>query len=448
MATVAGVLNEAQVLQAQQRAETLVNAAQPGAIKKEPFVFFAGFDGTRNDMKDISLSGNPQDTNVAELYKQVDKQAKSNPESNVVARYYPGHGTQGSLPRSAWQPTQVTQEAINTAEKAYKEFGKLASDWLKDHPDGEVTTAITSYSRGGAPAAIFSQLLYCDGLIDPDTKKVLIPPGKVGVSAGVVFDPVTTGVGGNMAFAPNVNNIVILRAESEYRGAFYAVNHENRPGLTVIEVTGNHGNIGGGYGDDGLGNLYLQAATEFFQKSGLDIAEVDPSRRINANQVYKVYDESDQVRDDPLPFLGQRNSGKWSTTDFYQQDALEQPVRRLDKTAIPPKNLETEQGERLEFKLYDGKTILRENYDKARAYLEKQPEVAVEQYPELLGAISWRMKVLDETAYMTAQTQQNTMRHFDRQMISKISAGEFPAPPEIKAYPTLAKAEEDILELR
>lgn len=160
-----------------------------------------------------------------------------------------------------------------------------------------------------------------------------------------------------------------------------------------------------------------------------------------------MYDESDQVRDDPLPFLGQRNSGKWSTTDFYQQDALEQPVRRLDKTAIPPKNLETEQGERLEFKLYDGKTILRENYDKARAYLEKQPEVAVEQYPELLGAISWRMKVLDETAYMTAQTQQNTMRHFDRQMISKISAGEFPAPPEIKAYPTLAKAEEDILEL-
>lgn len=235
-------------------------------------------------------------------------------------------------------------------------------------------------------------MLYRDGLIDPDTKKVLIPPGKVGVSAGVVFDPVTTGADGNMAFAPNVINVVIPRAESEYRGAFYAVNHENRSGLTVQDVTGNHCNIGGGYGDDGLGNLYLQAATEFFQKSGLEMAEVDPSRRVNANQVFKVYDESDQVRDDPLAFLGQRKSGKWSTTDFYQQDALEQPIRHLNKVAIPPKNLETEQGEMLEFKLYNGKTILRENYDKARAYLEKQPEAAVEQYPELLGAVSWRRK--------------------------------------------------------
>lgn len=127
MTAVAGVLNETQVLQAQQRAEAIVNVAQQGVIKKEQFVFFAAFDGTRNDMKDIQLSGNPQDTNVAELYKQVDKQAKGNPEGNVVARYYPGHGTQGSLPRSAWQPMQVTQEAIGTAEKAYKEFSKLAS---------------------------------------------------------------------------------------------------------------------------------------------------------------------------------------------------------------------------------------------------------------------------------------------------------------------------------
>ncbi|PKO46352.1 MAG: hypothetical protein CVU29_05965 [Betaproteobacteria bacterium HGW-Betaproteobacteria-22] len=446
MTTVAGVLNEAQVMQAQQRAAAIVDAAQPRAIKKEQFVFFAAFDGTRNDMKDIPLSGNPQDTNVAELYKQVDKQAQNNPESNVVARYYPGHGTQGSLPRSAWQPAQVTQEAINTAQLAYEQFADQASKWLNKHPNGEVTTAITSFSRGGAQAAIFSQLLYRDGLIDPDTKKVLIPPGKVGVSAGMIFDPVTTGVDGNMAFAPNVNNVMILLAESEYRGAFYAVNHENRPGLTVQNVTGNHCNIGGGYGDDGLGNLYLAAATKFFQKSGLDIAEVDPSRRVNANQIYKVYDESDQVRDDPLAFLGQRKSGKWSTTDFYQQDTLEQPVRHLDKVVIPPKAVETEQGEKLEFKLYNGKTILRENYDKARAYLEKQPSTAIEQYPELLGAVSWRMKMLAETAYMAPQTQQNTMRHFDMQMINKISAGEFPAPPEINAYPVLAKTQEAVLE--
>lgn len=54
--------------------------------------------------------------------------------------------------------------------------------------------------------------------------------------------------------------------------------------------------------------------------------------------------------------------------------------------------------------------------------------------------------MLAETAYMTAQTQQNTMRYFDMQIINRISAGEFLAPPEINAYLTSAKAEVDVLE--
>jgi hypothetical protein len=41
MTTIAGTLNEAQSEQAGQRAEAIVNTAQPEAIKKNQFVFFA-----------------------------------------------------------------------------------------------------------------------------------------------------------------------------------------------------------------------------------------------------------------------------------------------------------------------------------------------------------------------------------------------------------------------
>lgn len=171
-------------------------------------------------MGDIALSGNPENTNVARLFEQVDTLAKIQGNQNVVARYYHGHGTADSAPLSKLVPPQVTREAINKAQLAYNEFSRAASDWLKDHPGGEVTTAITSFSRGAGPAAIFSQMLYDKGLIDPKTRQKLIEPGKGRLSAGVIFDPVTNGTKGNMAFAPNVNNVVIIRADSEFRGGY------------------------------------------------------------------------------------------------------------------------------------------------------------------------------------------------------------------------------------
>lgn len=214
---IAGELSEKQTQIAHTQAQAIADSAIVGAIDENKFVFFAAFDGTRNDMNDVKLSGNPLDTNVAELYRQAHLVEKNNPEGNLRAGYYHGHGTDGALVASAWLTGQVTQEAINTAQKAYNQFSKQASAWLKEHPNGEVTTAITSFSRGGATAAVFTHMLYKDGLIDPETKEVLIPPGQVGVSAGVIFDPVTTGVDANVAFAPNVKNIAVIRAENEYR---------------------------------------------------------------------------------------------------------------------------------------------------------------------------------------------------------------------------------------
>ena len=90
-------------------------------------------------------------------------------------------------------------------------------------------------------------MLYVRGLIDPANGQVLIPPGQVGVSAGVLFDPVTTGVDGNVSFAPNVQNVVVLRAENEYRYLFKAGDYSDQQGITTLGVSGNHCNVGGCY---------------------------------------------------------------------------------------------------------------------------------------------------------------------------------------------------------
>ena len=318
---IAGELDEKQTEVAYAQARAIADAAEVGAIRSNQFVFFAAFDGTRNDMGDVELSGNPLDTNVAQLYEQVRKVAEDDQGGNLKAGYFPGHGTEGSLVASAWLPVKVTQETINSAQKAYNQFSKEASAWLKDHPDGEVTTAITSFSRGGATAAVFTHMLYRDGLIDPETKKVLIPPGQVGVSAGVIFDPVTTGVGANVAFAPNMKNIVVLQAQNEYRYLFKAVDYAGHAGMTTVPAFGNHCGIGGGY-DNGLSALYLEAATIFLQKSGLAIAEVDPSRRLDPKAPLLVYDESGSTQEKTNNPLNQGQAhGQWDVYGYFTSGA-------------------------------------------------------------------------------------------------------------------------------
>ncbi len=428
---IAGELTEKQTARALGQADKIANSADSTAIKKEQFVFFAAFDGTRNDRGDVKLSGNPEDTNVAELYMQARKVELKNPNRNFKTGYYNGHGTKGTLTASAWEPGQVTREAIRTANKAYNEFARAASDWLKDHSDGDVTTAITSFSRGGGTAAIFSQLLYEKGLIDPKTKQQLIPPGQVGVSAGVIFDPVTTGQDGNVAFAPNVKNIAVLRAENEYRYLFKGVDYHGQEGVKIFDVTGNHCNVGGGYQHDGLGNLYLGAATQFLQNSGLPIADVDPSRLYKGEKLV-AYNESGLTKEDAyLVFLDQQKHGQWDVSGYFDPNAEQQPKRLLNRdSAHPPKTIQSGQDNIKDFKLYDGSHMIEtrdELTDKVRVFREKSPDEALKKHPELLGAYQLREMMLGEANYLPKQSQQIIRDSIDQTIISMIQQNRLPS---------------------
>jgi len=290
--SIAGTLSATQVQQAQNQAQAIASSASQ-TINEQQFVFFAAFDGTNNNANDpSSIRAGEQTTNVGQLFNQYDKNRQSNP--NLGGRYYPGPGTSGSLPGSSAIPPQVTQEAINTGTRAFGDFEIQASNWLRNHPhaapQASIAVAITAFSRGIDAAAVFSQLLYEKGLNDTRTGEVLIPPGQLGVSAGVIYDPVATGMSGNIGF-PLARNVVVIQAANDYRYAFKAVDYTGQPGFSTFDMAGNHCDIGGGY-DNGLGALNLEAATQYFQRAGLALADVPAERQFDANRDVVIHNEA------------------------------------------------------------------------------------------------------------------------------------------------------------
>lgn len=297
------------------KSQEIERAAQQGAVPKEKFVFFAAFDGTNNDMNE--LSGDFQSTNVGQLWDQY----KIGMGKNLHGGYYPGLGTTGKPTKETWLSPAVTRGVIETAEKAYMDFAREASAWLKDNPGETVAAAFAAFSRGAASAAIFSQLLHKRGLVFPyPSANVLIHPGNAKISAGVLFDPVATGVTENLAFPSSVKNVVVIKALNEYRHLFKAVNYsKQKDRVTTIGMYGNHCDIGGGY-DNGLAALSLEASTQFLRKSGLTIHDVPNNRKCIQNKIAVHSEEYDQY-----------GNKSW---DVYNEDGFSFDDYRLYDTAL------------------------------------------------------------------------------------------------------------------
>jgi hypothetical protein len=104
----------------------------------------------------------------------------------------------------------------------------------------------------------------------------------------------------------------------------------------------------------------------------------------------------------------------------------------------PAQVIETPQGNQLKFQLYNGKPILREHIEKARTYIEESPAKAVLNYPELYGALDWRMAAEKETAFLSDAGQQLVMQRIDERMVENILAGKLLPPPQIATVHTNA----------
>lgn len=276
-------------------AETAAMTAQADKVASTPtpqvdtrsgqqFVFMAHFDGTNNNKDDLELSGSKLSTNVAQLYAQMKTDSDRNP--NFESNYYRGVGTDPGLEGTLEASIRPSRDMRETADRAYADFQKQATDWLKDHPNANPAESLkvmaTGFSRGAGTAAVFSQMLHERGLSDPATGEVLVPPGQLGLAGAMVFDPVTTGFDRNSAFSPESRNITVVQAQNEYRTLFKGVDHSGHPNASVVPVIGNHCDVGGG-NDNGIAARVLEAATTWMKKAGVPIAEVPPERRFDGS---------------------------------------------------------------------------------------------------------------------------------------------------------------------
>jgi Ca2+-binding RTX toxin-like protein len=325
------IASSSDILSIDQAAGNAIGAdAISGSITSDEFVYFAAFDGTGNT-RDNNPKANSHSTNVVALFEQI----QSSFGGNIQGNYFFGPGTPQAVAGSAWAPGRVSLQVSNQAEIAYEDFAARAIAWLKipGNQGKKVTLALTSFSRGDASAAIFSQLVYEKGLVDHGV--VLIPPGQIGVSAGVIFDPVTTGVSGNLAFSPNATNIVDIRAANEYRSLFRSTDY-TKDAISVsniVNVLGNHSDIGGGY-DYGIGSITLNAATQFFRNSGLTIN--DPVNGIvGPIQIHKEIGVDLSVAG-----VAVKNVYTWGQ-DYSPQDYTSLPAM-ADTSSAPPRQYSTD----------------------------------------------------------------------------------------------------------
>jgi len=258
------------------------------------FVFAAHFDGTLNDKDNLKLSGSPYPTNVARLHELMAPHAEDN--ENYVSHYEAGVATSSTwwLPRLWKAGISPSGDMRAAAERAYKEFSDEASEWLKDHPDADPATSLkviaTGFSRGGGTAAIFSQLLDERGLKDPANGDTLVAPGVLGLSGGVIFDPVTTGFDGNERFSSTSRNITVVRSQHEYRTKFKGVDYGENPHINIVEVMGNHSDVGGSY-DQGISAQVLENSRELFSNQGYPLNPLSDDMRYRDDESVQIHHE-------------------------------------------------------------------------------------------------------------------------------------------------------------
>jgi hypothetical protein len=305
--TIALNVTQLQSIQTQNRdvRDRIGRATKKVLAPARDLIYFAAFDGTNNDKAD--LRNERQCTNVGQLWDQY-SESMGGSRTNLLGNYYAGLGTRGRPTRETWLPDAVTAQVRQVAQQAYDDLKAQASGWLGTHPDGSVKVVLAAFSRGAASAAAFAQLLCRNGLPGGTA------PRTVDVAAGVLFDPVASGVEGNLAFPPGARNIVCIRALNEYRQLFRAVDYRRQPDVvTTFDMYGNHCDVGGGY-DNGLAAITLDAATAFLRSAGLPLAKVPAHRAFDRTQLAvhsEEYDEHgnriwDVTNEDGFSFAGGR----------------------------------------------------------------------------------------------------------------------------------------------
>lgn len=240
-------------------------------------VFFALFDGTRND-----ANADPAHiTNVGLLARQLERLAAA--DAAVGAAYKEGPGTQGGLTGLLDAATGATYR--ERVEWMYAQFADQSARWLRDDPAARISVVSVGFSRGAEQAAGFARLVDERGIQHPATlpapdarftaeqvaftQPPLRSPGQVAQALGL-YDPVGTGAptGFDRRPPPSVLSGLQINAADELRRHFpstavigQGLSDDGR--FLGVTTAGAHSDIGGGYLLHGLSHRNFNLMAEY-----------------------------------------------------------------------------------------------------------------------------------------------------------------------------------------
>lgn len=233
------------------------------------------FDGTQQG--EFTVSGESRSnawvlgdlqTKVGEKLNTIYQEgigAQTVPAGTLDANGNPAHGSSPSNWESTpWKAGEAAQEILLNA---YRRLEIRVNTILADNPSAEMALNLTGFSRGGAEAVAFANMLNERGIPG------VYQPGQLSINSMALFDPVnqTSGVL-NTTWPTNVKNTLVIVALDENRLIMPAMPAGSN--AIMIGVPGSHSDIGGGYNPQGIQAITLKLAHDFLKTAGVPIADI------------------------------------------------------------------------------------------------------------------------------------------------------------------------------
>jgi hypothetical protein len=166
-----------------------------------------------------------------------------------------------------------------------------AASWLDQNPGGTISVLPMAASRGYGGLAIFTQLLEERGLVQGSN--IIAAPGQVRVVSPILFDPVATGIGGNITLASNVENFTNFIASDELRQSWKGVDLLSDPRARNFFKPGDHGDVINFY-DQGLGAIVLEQTVALVHEYGVPTVDIPAERQFNPTRPVVRHGEGDK----------------------------------------------------------------------------------------------------------------------------------------------------------
>jgi hypothetical protein len=246
----------------------LVTRAPAGAVQ-----LTLNFDGTQNN-RDAVKTGE-KSTNIDRIDSLLPQGQSS---------YRIGIGAEGVEPGSIpsnLQSTPFTAGSIGQAilEKAYGALVEMAKQARQADPNAQIELNLTGFSRGGAEAVAFANLVQERGIPG------ILMPGSVVINSLLLYDPVnqTNGVL-NTTWPANVRNALVFVATEEQRILFASMPVSSE--ALIFGVPGAHADVGGSFGLQGISAVTLLSGRNFLAAAGVPIGEIPANWMPDPSQFY------------------------------------------------------------------------------------------------------------------------------------------------------------------